>query len=54
MSRERFYGATSLRADVPVDLLDTDQCSESLKRVVEQEGVELRRLPSTLLGIFNP
>ena len=31
----------SLRVDIPVDLVDAEQCSEDLKRIIEQEGVEL-------------
>ncbi len=42
---ERFYAAvaavTSLSTDIPVDLVDTEQCSEDLKKTIEQEGVEL-------------
>jgi predicted nucleotidyltransferase len=42
---ERFYAAvaavTSLRGDIPVDLVDAEQCSEDLKKIIEQEGVEL-------------
>jgi predicted nucleotidyltransferase len=42
---ERFYAAvaavTSLRVDIPVDLVDAEQCSEDLKKTIEQEGVEL-------------
>lgn len=42
---ERFYAAvaavTSLRADIPVDLVDAEQCSEDLKLAIEREGVEL-------------
>jgi predicted nucleotidyltransferase len=42
---ERFYEAvaavTSFRADIPVDLVDAEQCGEDLKKTIEQEGVEL-------------
>jgi predicted nucleotidyltransferase len=42
---ERFYAAvavvTGLRADIPVDLVDGEQCSEDLKEVIEREGVGL-------------
>ena len=42
---ERFYAAvaavTSLRTDIPVDLVDAEQCSENLKEAIEREGVEL-------------
>jgi predicted nucleotidyltransferase len=42
---ERFYAAvaavTSLRVDIPTDLVDAEQCSEDLKKIIEQEGVEL-------------
>jgi len=42
---ERFYAAvaavTSLRTDILVDLVDAEQCSEDLKKTIEQEGVEL-------------
>jgi len=45
VSPERFYAAvgavTSLHTDIPVDLVDAEQCSEDLKRAIEQEGVEL-------------
>ena len=42
---ERFYEAvaavTSLRVDIPVDLVDAERSSEDLKKTIEQEGVEL-------------
>jgi len=42
---QQFYEAvaavTSVRTDIPVDLVDAEQCSEDLKRIIEQEGVEL-------------
>jgi predicted nucleotidyltransferase len=42
---ERFYAAvaavTGLSTDIPVDLVDAEQCSENLKKTIEQEGVEL-------------
>ncbi|MCU0913232.1 MAG: nucleotidyltransferase domain-containing protein [Planctomycetes bacterium] len=42
---ERFYAAvaavTSFRVDIPVDLVDAEQCSEDLKKIIAQEGVEL-------------
>ncbi len=42
---ERFYAAvaavTSLRVDIPVDLVDAEQCSEDRKKTIEHEGVEL-------------
>jgi predicted nucleotidyltransferase len=42
---EQFYAAvaavTSLRTDIPVDLVDAGQCSEDLKVAIEREGVEL-------------
>jgi predicted nucleotidyltransferase len=42
---ERFYEAvaavTSLRVDIPVDLVDAEQCSKDLKEVIGREGVEL-------------
>jgi len=42
---EQFYAAvaavTSLRVDIPVDVVDAEQCSEDLKKTIEQEGVEL-------------
>jgi len=42
---ERFYEAvaavTSLCVGIPVDLVDAEQCSEDLKKTIEQEGVEL-------------
>jgi len=42
---DQFYAAvaavTSLRVEIPVDLVDAEQCSEDLKRAIEQEGVEL-------------
>ena len=42
---ERFYAAvaavTGLHADIPVDLVDAEQCSEDLKEAIEREGVGL-------------
>ena len=42
---ERFYAAgaavTDLCADIPVDLVDGEQCSENLQEAIEREGVEL-------------
>lgn len=42
---DRFYAAvaavTGLHADIPVDLVDGEQCGEELKKTIEQEGVEL-------------
>ena len=42
---ERFYAAvavvTSLCADILVDLVDAEQCSEDLKQILEREGREL-------------
>ncbi len=42
---ERFCEAvaavTSLHTHIPVDLVDAEQCSEELKKIIEQEGVEL-------------
>ncbi len=42
---ERFYAAvaavTSLHVDIPVDLVDAEQCSEDRKKTIEHEGVEL-------------
>lgn len=42
---ERFYQAvartTSLSAEIQVDLVDAQQCSEPLKEVIEREGVAL-------------
>ena len=42
---KQFYEAvaavTSLPFDIPVDLVDAEQCSEDLNKTIEQEGVEL-------------
>jgi len=42
---EQFYAAvaavTGLHADIPVDLVDAEQCSEDLKEAIKREGVEL-------------
>lgn len=42
---ERFYAAvaavTGLCVDIHVDLMDAEQCSESLKETIEREGVGL-------------
>lgn len=42
---ERFYAAvgavTALAADLQVDLVDADDCRDSLREVIESEGIEV-------------
>lgn len=42
---KRFYAAvaavTSLHGDIPIDVVDAEQCSEDLQKTIEQEGIEL-------------